>query len=148
MQKGYLIFVMVGLVLGASSSAHADTDPNLQGKLLARSDGAYFVYRDGYKMPIDLADIGDDAINAIADGPPPLAPATVAMEPTPTSAQQIKPGDLLYQADWSAGMNAWVGSKDFKTVSGMLVSDASLMWTPSFATGKMHASELWFHVQF
>ncbi len=42
--------------------------------------------------------------------------------PTPTS---IAPGTILYQADWSQGLDGWVGSQDWKTQDGMLVSDGT-----------------------
>jgi hypothetical protein len=35
------------------------------------------------------------------------------------------PGDVLYQADWTNGMNGWTGGEDWKIVSGMLVNDGT-----------------------
>jgi Domain of Unknown Function (DUF1080) len=124
------VALSVIFVLMVGAVARADTDPALQGKLLARSDGTYFVYQDGYKVPITLADIGDDAINAIPDGPPPPPTPPVA-QPSPAVAPAPKPGDVLYQADWSQGMDGWTGPSHWKTVGGMLVNDggdASSAW--------------------
>jgi hypothetical protein len=46
--------------------------------------------------------------------------------PTPTSTPvPAQPGDVLYQADWSSGLNGWLGAGDWKTVGGMLVNDGS-----------------------
>jgi serine/threonine protein kinase len=48
--------------------------------------------------------------------------------PTPiplTSTPALKPGTVLYQADWSSGLNGWAGSEDWKTVRGMLVDDGT-----------------------
>jgi hypothetical protein len=133
------IVLSVILVVVIGTVAWADTDPALQGKLLARSDGVYFVYQDGYKKPIALADIGDDAINAIPDGPPPpaAAPASPAAAPAP------KPGDVLYQADWSQGMNGWAGSANWGVASGMLVSQGgdATAWAPFQAPTPDYAVE-------
>src|SRR6266540_4242010 len=51
--------------------------------------------------------------------------------PTQTATPAPKPGDVLYEADWSSGMNGWVGTKDWKSVSGMVVNDG----TNNFANG-------------
>ena len=42
-----------------------DTDSALQGRILLRSDGALYVYKDGLKYPIVPADVDDDTIDAI-----------------------------------------------------------------------------------
>jgi hypothetical protein len=47
--------------------------------------------------------------------------------PTPT------PESVLYQANWSGGLNGWSGSKDWNVQGGMLVSDGSNR--PSGAAG-------------
>jgi hypothetical protein len=89
-----------------------------------------------------VADVGDDVIDTI-----PLSdsltrrldqlfaqPATtqaVSAPPASGAAPQTLPpasgsGSVLYQADWSQGMNGWVGSKNWKAVGGMLVNDGSV----------------------
>ncbi len=107
--------VLVGmLVLLSTASARAqEADDGLQGRLLQRSDGALFIYKDGFKYPVAVADIGDDAINALPDGdaqvaglpdlfptPPPAAPVIVvsatAMPPVPgpyVAVSNPTPGD-------------------------------------------------------
>lgn len=45
--------------------------------------------------------------------------------PTPTPTPEPKKGDTLYQANWSSGMNGWIGSNDWHVVSGMLVNDGT-----------------------
>ncbi len=52
--------------------------------------------------------------------PTPLAPTTT---PTPTASSL--PGAILYQADWTSGMNGWTGGSQWKVVNGMLVSDGT-----------------------
>ncbi len=49
-------------------------------------------------------------------------PATATPSPTPASPQ---PGTVLYQANWSGGLNDWTGTSDWKTSNGMLISDGS-----------------------
>lgn len=46
--------------------------------------------------------------------------ATPSPTPTPSLASV-----LPYQADWSAGMGGWAGSKDWSVVNGMLVNDGT-----------------------
>lgn len=50
-------------------------------------------------------------------GPGPTPP-TPTPTPTPTPA-------LLYQADWSSGLNGWVGGSDWSTNNGMLVNNGT-----------------------
>lgn len=64
----------VALLLVASQLAWGrDLDPTLQGRILIRSDGSMYVYKDGLKYPIEPADVGDDVIDAI-----PMADSSVA----------------------------------------------------------------------
>lgn len=64
----------VGLVLVATQLAWGrDTDFTLQGRVLIRSDGSLYVYKDGWKYPIEPADVSDDVIDAI-----PVADVSVA----------------------------------------------------------------------
>jgi hypothetical protein len=48
-----------------------------------------------------------------------VTPTGGAPSPSPATA------GLLYQADWSGGMNGWVGTAEWKGVPGLLVSDGS-----------------------
>lgn len=50
----------------------------------------------------------------------------VTSTPIPASPQ---PGTLLYQANWSNGLNGWIGSPDWKSEGGMLVSDGTYQGT-------------------
>lgn len=72
--------------------------------------------------------------NATATNAPPttVPTATSIPTPSPTPATQLTPTstllskpDVLYQADWSSGMNGWVGSSEWKVVHGVLVSDGT-----------------------
>jgi len=58
----------------------------------------------------------------------PAATATTVptATPAPSPTPQPKPGEVMYQADWTTGMNGWSGSKDWKYVSGMIVDDGSV----------------------
>jgi hypothetical protein len=89
--------VAVALGLGASLglSHAADLDTALQGRLLARSDGASFVYRDGFKYAVQSADLSDDEIAAIPDGTPPTLDALFAASPTRTSPPPSQPAPQL-----------------------------------------------------
>ncbi len=57
----------------------------------------------------------------------PALTATTAPTATPqaTPTPVAKPGAVLYQADWSSGMNGWTGPPSWKAVGGMLVNDGS-----------------------
>jgi hypothetical protein len=57
-------------------------------------------------------------------------PPTPKPTATPTQAPAPTP-DVLYEANWSDGMNGWAGTPDWKHVPGMLVSDGS----PGHPTG-------------
>ncbi len=50
---------------------------------------------------------------------------TVPPIPTATKAPAIEPGDVLYNADWSQGMDGWALDKSWKWVNGMLVNDGT-----------------------
>lgn len=69
----------------------------------------------------------------------PSAPSTVkttatSHPTTPTVAPTATPAPtVLYQADWSTGLDGWVGSPDWKVQNGMLVSDGTNQ--PSAAAG-------------
>jgi len=65
---------------------------------------------------------------SVSNSPPitvevPTKVPTVSTSITPTREPQA--GAVLYEADWSQGMNGWTGSLDWKTVNGMLVNDGT-----------------------
>src|SRR5215831_6228668 len=83
---GVFWFAVAGAVLivahGGSVSAQVDQD--LQGRLMQRSDGALFIYKDGLKYPVQLADVDDDVINSIPEADPPIVHLDqLFMSPTP-----------------------------------------------------------------
>jgi hypothetical protein len=57
----------------------------------------------------------------------PISSAGAKNYPPPTSAPQ--PGTMLYQANWSNGMNGWTGTRDWQTQNNMLVSDGTFQPT-------------------
>jgi hypothetical protein len=61
-------------------------DPDLQGRILQRSDGALFIYKDGFKYPVEVADVGDDFINSLPDGDTSVTQVDQASPPTPVVA--------------------------------------------------------------
>jgi hypothetical protein len=123
--------ILLILVSGSPVKAQDSTNDDLQGRVLQRSDGALFIYKDGFKYPVVVADIGDDAIDALPDGdaslvgvaqlfppappapPPPIpdppAPVIVIM-PTPT----IVPGPYIAVSNPVAGDNLAVGGLDMQ----------------------------------
>lgn len=44
---------------------------------------------------------------------------------TTASAPRAAPGTVLYEADWSQGMDGWVGPGDWKLLGGMLLNDGT-----------------------
>ena len=70
LHRGGWLFGGALLAILVAQVGAAAPDPALQGRLLERSDGALFVYKDGAKYSVQPADLGDDAINAIPDGSP------------------------------------------------------------------------------
>jgi hypothetical protein len=53
--------------------------------------------------------------------PTPIPPTATSVPnptptPVPTPTPTHKPGDVLYQADWSNGMNGWAGTPDWNHV--------------------------------
>jgi cell division septation protein DedD len=69
--------------------------------------------------------------------PTPQPTDTPTPQPTDTPTPTPEVG-LLYQADWSSGLNGWTASPDWKTVSGQLVNDG----TNSDATQFAHAPKI------
>src|SRR5882724_1870046 len=48
-------------------------------------------------------------------------PTIVAPTPSPTSTS----GSVLCQADWSNGLNGWIGTPDWKTLNSVLINDGT-----------------------
>jgi hypothetical protein len=122
----------VVLLITGTSSARADatSDLELQGRILQRSDGALFVYKDGFKFPVQVADLDDDAINAVPDGdtavaqldqfftPPQIAANAVPDVPAPGAAAPappaIVPGPYVAVANPVPGDTLRVGGLDIQ----------------------------------
>jgi hypothetical protein len=66
------VFVMLVLLGSTPVTAQGTGHDGLQGRLLERSDGALFIYKDGIKYPVVTADIGDDALNALPEADSPI----------------------------------------------------------------------------
>ena len=100
------IAFIVGVAL-ASLGTHLvwgqDVDTTLQGRLLVRSDGTVYVYKDGLKYAVVAADVGDDVIDAIPEADAPVTQLddlfTVAAQtaPPPVSAPApvVQPGPYV-----------------------------------------------------
>ena len=98
------------IVAGTTMARGQEVDWTLQGRVLVRSDGTVYVYKDGLKYAVQPADVGDDVIDSIptADAPvaqidQPLAsvvdqsalPTPVAPEPVAPPAPVIQPGPYI-----------------------------------------------------
>jgi len=73
--------------------------------------------------------------------PAAVSPPALAAGPTTTTGA----GAILYQADWSSGMNGWIGGPQWKVVSNMLVNDGSgdgFIVAPYAATTSDYAIEV------
>jgi hypothetical protein len=82
--RSRLVTATLLLVLLSATSARAqDSVDELEGRILQRSDGALFLFKDGYKYPLLVTDIGDDAINAIPDADTPITELGQAFGPQP-----------------------------------------------------------------
>ena len=58
--------ISIALILAATQVVWGrQADSILQGRILLRSDGSLYVYKDGLKYPIEPADADDDTIDAI-----------------------------------------------------------------------------------
>lgn len=55
----------------------------------------------------------------------PGSPGTPTAAAPAGSSSAAAGAGLPYQADWSTGLNGWIGTGDWKAVGGMLVNDAS-----------------------
>ncbi len=61
------------LVVGTRMVSGQDVNSTLQGRILFRSDGTLYVYKDGLKYRLEPADVGDDVIDAVPDADTPVA---------------------------------------------------------------------------
>jgi hypothetical protein len=78
--------LLVGtLVSGVRAGAQSD----LQGRLLRRSDGATFIYKDGFKYAVQQVDLSDELIDAIPDGVPDSLDQLFASTQPPAGAQPL-----------------------------------------------------------
>jgi len=60
---------------------------------------------------------------ALGSASAPVATPTPASTPTP--APKPAPGTILYQADWSSGLNGWPGLYGWKVLDGTLLNDGT-----------------------
>ena len=118
---GLVVLILPGF---ASVMAQVTVDPVLQGRVMQRSDGAVFVYKDGYKFPVQLADVDDEVINAVPDGEtpiaqldqlfgsplPPDAPPIAPIPPVPV----VVPGPYVAVANPAPGDSLAVGGLDIQ----------------------------------
>lgn len=77
-------------------------------------------------IPTDTTPISTNTITRSAT---PSVTATVSSSPTATSTAPVRqsptPNTLPYTANWSSGLNGWVGSPAWKVSQGMLLSDGT-----------------------
>lgn len=89
------------------------------------------VFIDASSGSIQSISVRDTRWNDQSNTSPTLVPTSApAPIPTPTptptpSPTPPPPGTILYQADWSNGLNGWKGSPDWKVLNGKLLSDGS-----------------------
>ncbi len=88
-----------------------ETDPGLQGRLLQRSDGTLYVYKDGWKYRVELAAADDTAIDSIPEvdtaiaqldqlfAPPPAPPPPLEAPPALPPPPQVVPGPYIAVAN-------------------------------------------------
>jgi hypothetical protein len=132
--RGISLWAAAGVALliaiTSSARAHATSDLELQGRILQRSDGALFVYKDGFKFLVQVADLDDDAINAVPDGDtpvtqldqlfippslPPNAPSDVPAPGAPAPAPPaVVPGPYVAVANPVPGDTLRVGGLDIQ----------------------------------
>jgi len=106
-------------------------EPQLQGRLLQRSDGALFVFKDGFKFPVQAAEVDDEFINSVPDAdtsitqldqlfvapqPAPLPPSAEA--PTPVvlgpPAPVSAPGPYIAVANPTPGDTLAIGGLEMQ----------------------------------
>jgi hypothetical protein len=57
--------LLAAIVVASAALAQATVDPALQGRVLRKSDGTLYVYKDGARYPIVPAELTDQQIDAI-----------------------------------------------------------------------------------
>jgi hypothetical protein len=128
------VSIAVSGVTLTSAQPQQQAEPPLQGRILQRSDGVLYVYKDGFRFWVQPAPLGDDEIAAIPEAGPPVERVdqfffpptpTPVPPPPPTATPRPEPGDVLYRPDWGTGLAGWAGPSDWKTVGGMLVNAGS-----------------------
>jgi hypothetical protein len=62
---GIGIGLLAALVVAGVALAQATIDPALQGRVLRKSDGTLYVYKDGVRYPVVPAELTDEQIDAI-----------------------------------------------------------------------------------
>lgn len=60
-----------------------------------------------------------------SDTPPPTPSPKPTGTPIPPTPTPCPPGCVLYEADWSSGLNGWGASQGWKTLDGILVNDGT-----------------------
>jgi hypothetical protein len=64
---GWLVAALT-LALNATNGLAAPGSNPLEGRLLARTSGHYYLYHEGMKFSVGIADVGDAVIDAIPNG--------------------------------------------------------------------------------
>jgi hypothetical protein len=67
---GWLLAGLLLLQNAATGLAAAGGDNPLQGRLLRHSTGTLYLYHSGHKFAVQMADVGDQVIEAIPSGSP------------------------------------------------------------------------------
>ncbi len=122
-----LIVTVVGGVILAYIIQDARFDPNRQTPPIRTEPPAAGIAPSPAATSVPTVKPSPEPPTAIPATQPPTATSTPE-PPTPTPippTPAAKPGDVLYQADWSQGMNGWGGTKDWKHGANMIVSDGS-----------------------
>jgi hypothetical protein len=65
--RGMAIGLLAALVVAGGALAQATIDPGLQGRVLRKSDGTIYVYKDGVRYPVVPAELTDAQIDAIPE---------------------------------------------------------------------------------
>src|SRR4051812_34246341 len=65
--RGVVIGLLAAFVVAGGALAQATIDPGLQGRLLRKSDGTIYVYKDGVRYPVVPAELTDQQIDAIPE---------------------------------------------------------------------------------
>jgi hypothetical protein len=90
------------------------------------------VWRPPVPIPVAKVSITWVAASPQAAGPAATsAPSTPGHTPTPSPSI---PASTAYRADWSSGMDGWVGVAQWKTIPGVLISDGSTHLPPGWAS--------------